>query len=245
MPDTPTTDLGRPASACLTCALPRPGRGWRTADPSYRTCAACLDRIRDTLKDIVRRYLLLNPTPGASGEHGTRGAPGFGTRPPASLHILAMRDRRSSPVARVWVGQDGRVHQESEKPPLSVHGVLETIAWDITEGRGHEPPNPRHDIPQLARLIDVNLDWATRQPAITDLDQQLRALHAQLKPVTGDPGRRHIGICPVTVDEGEHTRECGARLYAPLRGDSIECGACGEVWPREKWLRLGDLLEAS
>jgi hypothetical protein len=234
----------RPTTACLTCPPPREQRNWRPADPGYRTCASCLARIRDTLKDIVRRYLLLTPRPGASGDHG-RGAPGFGSRSPGSEHVIAMRDRRSSPVARTWLGADGRLHQESERPPLSVHGVLDTIAWDIAEARQQHGPDERSDVPQLARYIDVNLDWATRQPGIAELDQQLRHLAAQLKPVTGDPGRRHIGTCPVVIDEGQHTRECGARLYAPLRGDEIECGSCGERWPREKWLRLGDLLEAS
>lgn len=212
------------------------------ADRGYRTCDACLDRIRDTLKDITRRYALLNPKPGMSGEHG-RGAPGFGSRSPASDHIIAMRDRRSSTVARTWLGRDGRLHQESERPPLSVHGVLDTIAWDIAEQRSLDGPSDRADVPHLARYIDTNLDWATRQPTIVEVDQQLRDLVAQLKPVTGEPGRRHIGLCPNVLDEGEVTRECGARLFAPLRGDAIECGACRRVWPRSEWLRLGDLLQ--
>jgi hypothetical protein len=215
------------------------------ADHGYRTCSSCLDRVRESLRDIVRRWLMLNPQPGASGEHGSRGAPGFGSRAPASVHVIAMRDRRSSAVARVWVAADGRVHHESEHPPLSVHGVLDTIAWDIAEHRDLDGPDPRADVPQLARYIDTNLDWATRQSSIVELDRALRDLLAQLKPVTGDPGRRHIGLCPTVIDEGDTTRECGARLYAPLRGDEIACGACGRVWPREEWLRLGDLLEAS
>lgn len=234
--------LQRPTNACICCLPPGPQRGWRTADPGYKTCASCLDRIRDLLKDINRRYLLLNPRPSASGDN-TRGAPGFGSRSPASEHIIAMRDRRSSPIARTWLGRDGRLHQESEHPPLSVHGVLDTIAWDIAEARQQHGPDERSDVHHLTRYIDVNLDWATRQAGIAEVDQQLRALTAQLKPVTGEPGRRHIGLCPVVIDEGEHTRECGARLYAPLKGDEIECRACGEVWPREKWLRLGDLLQ--
>lgn len=247
--DTPGTSryaANRPTSACLTCLPPGPNRAWRIADRGYRTCTNCLDRIRDTLRDIVRRYLILNPRPGASGDQGGRGTPGFGSRAPASEHIIAMRDRRSSVVARTWLGRDGRLHQESERPPLSIHGVLETEAVDIAEARGITGPDMRADVPQLARWIDSNLDWATRQTTIPALDTALRELVAQLKPVTGEPGRRHIGLCPSVIDEGDQTRECGARLYAPLRGDTIECGACQRVWPPSEWLRLGDLLgEAS
>lgn len=237
--------LARPSNACLCCLPPGPNRAWRPADPNYRTCSNCLDRIRETLADIVRRYLMLNPRPGASGEHGGRGAPGFGSRAPASEHIIAMRDRRSSRVARTWLGRDGRLHQESERPPLSVHNVLDTIAWDVAEAREVTGPDERVDVQGLARYIDAQLDWLTRQDTVRDVDVALRELVAQLKPVTGDPGRRHIGLCPSVVDEGDTTRECGARLYAPLRGDSIECGSCERVWPRSEWLRLGDLLEAS
>jgi hypothetical protein len=156
-----------------------------------------------------------------------------------------MRDRRSSPIARTWLGRDGRLHQEAERPPLSVHGVLHTLAWDIAEARQQHGPPERADVHELVRYIDVNLDWATRQAGIAEADQQLRALVAQLKPVTGDPGRRHIGVCPNVLDDGDTTRECGARLFAPLRGDEIVCGTCDRKWPRDEWLRLGDLLEAS
>jgi hypothetical protein len=246
VPDTPTsTDAQRPTRACLLCPPPREGAAWRLADDSYRTCSNCLDRLREALKDIVKRYAQLDPTPGASGDHGGRGAPGFGSRSPASEHILCMTDRRSSPVARTWLGADGRLHCESERPPLSVHNVLDTAAWAIAEERGIDGPDVTATVDELTRFIDAQLDWATRHEIVVDLWADLRALLAQLKPATGEPGRRHIGLCPVVIDEGEHTRECGARLYAPLKGDEIQCRACGEVWPREKWLRLGDLLEAS
>jgi hypothetical protein len=241
--DTPDTQPDqRPAHACLTCAPPKT-RAWWPADPGYRTCSTCYDKIRELLAEINRRYMQLDPAPGGSGEHGSRGAPGFGSRPAASPHIITMRDRRSSSVAHVWVGKDGRVHQEPERPPLSVPGVLDTLAWDVAEHRGQDGPDPRWRVHQLVAYLDSNLDWSTRQASVVDLSDALRALAAQLRPVTGEPGRRHIGLCPVVIDEGETTRECGARLYAPLKGDQIECGACGETWAREKWLRLGDLLQ--
>lgn len=243
MPDTPETE--RPTWACVLHLPPTDHRKWAKADDGYLTCSSCYDRLRDLLKDIVARYHRLDPAPGASGDHGTRGAPGYGSRAPASEHIIAMRDRRSSRVARTWLGRDGRLHQESERPPLSVHGVLDTIAWDIAEQRGLDGPGPRSDVDDLARYIDQHMDWITRQPVIVEIAHDLRELAAQLKPVTGDPGRRHIGLCPSVIDQGETTTECGARLYAPLRGDSIECTSCRRVWPRSEWLRLGDLLEAS
>lgn len=232
----------RPSWACVTHRPPPAGREHVKADDGYKTCSPCLDRIREDLRDVARRYVLLDPRPGASGEHGTRGAPGFGSRSPGSVHVMAMRDRRSSRVARTWLGRDGRLHQESERPPLSVHGVLDTLAWDVAEARGIEGPHDRADVCELTRWLDAQLDWATRQDSAAELARALRELLAQLRPVTGDPGRRYVGHCPSTIDDGEATRECGTRLYAPTNGDTIQCTACDREWPRAEWLRLGDLL---
>lgn len=272
-PDSPN----KPDAACITCPPPREDQPWRLADRGYLTCAGCLDRIREALKDIAKRYEQLDPAPGASGEHGSRGAPGFGSRAPASEHVIVMTDWRSKscevssdgvqyvwdPLAdttlepgqygppagayvakrEVWYGADGRGHAEQERPPRSIPAALSSLASLIAEER--DLTDPRQQVSEITRWLDQQLDWLTRQPLVVDVWAELRELVAQLKPVTGDPGRRHIGLCPVVIDEGEHTRECGARLYAPLKGDEIECRSCGEVWPREKWLRLGDLLEAS
>ncbi|HVM13623.1 MAG TPA: hypothetical protein VM287_04755 [Egibacteraceae bacterium] len=246
MPDTLADHdiAARPDGACLLHRPPPEGKPWHRADPGYATCSGCLDRLRDRLADIVARYHRLAPTPGASGDHRGRGAPGYGSRPPVSLHVIAMRDPRSGDGAHVWLAADGRVHTEPEHPPLSVRNVLETLAVDVAEQRGITPPD-RRDVPHLAGWIDRQLDWITRRPLVVDVDTAVRNLVAQLAPVTGDPARRPIGTCPNTVDDGDHTRECGARLYAPTNGDTIRCSACGRAWPRDEWLRLGDLLQAS
>lgn len=239
--------IDRPTHACLLCPPPRHHGHWRPADPNYRTCTACLDRLRDTLADISRRWLLLDTRPGASGDHGTRGAPGFSSRSPASDHIIAMRDRRSSPSAHTWLGADGRIHHEPEHPPLSVWGVLETLAWDIAETRGVDGPIDL-DVHGLCTWLDRHLDWLTRQDTVVvEHAKALRELQAQLRPVTGEPGRRHIGECPNLLDGDDGPRECRTRLFAPLRGDTISCTNpdCGRAWPREEWLRLGELLESA
>lgn len=240
--DTPT----RPSGACLLHRPPTATGAWVPADPGYRTCSGCLDRLRDTLREIATRYAKLDPTPGANSEHGGRGAPGFGSRSPASEHVIVMTDRRSSPVARTWLGRDGRLHREPERPPLSVYAVLDTIAWSVAEARGIDGPHERADVPGLARWIDQQLDWLTRNETVAEVDAELRGLLAQLKPATGEPGRRHIGCCPNVLEEDDDTRVCGTRLYAPLKGDTIQCRSCPASWPRSEWLRLGDQLgEAS
>src|SRR5690349_10517369 len=117
MTDTPDP-LARPAGACVLCPPPR-GHAWTRADDRYVTCGGCCDKLRSRITEIAERYLRLDPRPGSSGEAGSRGAPGFGSRAPASVHIISMMDPRSSQDSRVWLGKDGRVHQEETSPPRS------------------------------------------------------------------------------------------------------------------------------
>lgn len=238
------TSAAPPEHRCLLCPPPRDGRSWRRADDGYRTCSACLDRVRERLTEVGDRYAALNPRPGAQGDDGSPRPPGFGSRSPASDQVVAVRDWRSSRVAKVWLGGDGRVHRESERPPLSVLAELFTLAQHVATARELAGP-VRLTVADITRWLDGQLDWVTRQPGVVEFDQVLRELASQLRPLTGEPRPKRIGDCPNVIDEGEHTRECAAPLYAPLKGDEIRCGACGHRWPRDEWLRLGKILQVT
>lgn len=256
----------RPNGSCILHQPPDKGRPWARADDGYKTCSGCLDRLRDTLRDISRLYARLNAAPGAHADTSGRGSPGFTSRPAANLNVIVMRDRRSLPYeARldtvqyvwdpraddgegaytekrdVWIAADGRAHTEQARAPLSVPATLAGIAAGIADMRGVTPP--AGDVPHLVAWLDNQLDWLTRQDWVGEPAAELHRLAAQLRGV--EEPRRRIGKCPNTLDEGEHTRPCQANLYAPLRGDTITCHACGRRWPRDTWLNLGDLLDAS
>ncbi len=269
----PATDE-RPDHACLLHHPPGDGRPWVRADDGYRTCSKCLDRLRDTLRDIRRLYGTLNATPGAHTDTSSRPTPGFASRPAANMNVVVMRDPRSLPYEAplstdgvqyvwdpladdtlepgqygppggayvekrdVWYGADGRPHTEQPRAMLSVPATLAGITAGIADLRDITPP--RGDVPDLVRWLDNQLDWLTRQDWVPEPAAELHRLAAQLRGV--DEPRRRIGRCPNTIDEGEHTRPCQAWLYAPLRGDTIVCHACGRRWERDEWLNLGDLL---
>jgi hypothetical protein len=243
-PPEPPQSYERPPRACLLCPPPRRVGAWHLADDGYRTCAACLDRVREQLREVGARWAVLDPRPGAQGEQGGRGAPGFGSRSPGSDHVIAMRDDRSTTVARVWRGSDGKIHRESERPPQSVRGVLGRMAFYVAEARDMTGPTP-WSVPKIVEWLDDQLDWITRQDGVVEFSRAVRELLAQLRPMTGEPGARKIGQCPNTLDEGEHTRECRADLRAPLRGDEIRCRACGRRWPAAEWLQLGRTLQVA
>ena len=252
-----TTDehdpLQRPSWACVLCPPPRQAGAWRQADSGFVTCSGCDQQLRERLDNVGVRYLQLNPAPGATGGYGSRGAPGFGSRPPCNLHVVALRDPRSSDVARVWMGADGRVHRESQRPPDSVHGALCCVSWAIAEHRGVDGPGDREDVHGLLRWISRHVSYAAKHAELVlELDHAVRDLLGQLRPVTGD-ARRRIGTCPAAVEQVDvdgqgnlvqvDPARCDAPLYAPVNGaDTITCGACGTRWERADWLRLGDLL---
>lgn len=283
--------IERPDWACVLCPPPSGTRNWRQADSGYKTCDGCLDRLRLTLHEVAKRYYKLDTRPGANSDPETRGAPGFGSRAPASEHIIVMRDRRSkscevtmdgtlyedwaqsedpendeeawsrplpkgvegpleppgkyTKAREVWFAADGRGHQEQERPPRSIHGALDSMCSMVAEDRDMTPPfGPVAD---LSRWLDKQLDYVTRQDWVVDVSNELYELLAQLKPVTGDK-RQKIGRCPNTIDEGEHSRECGHPLYAPTanaKDETIRCGGCGRTWTPAHWARLLDMLESA
>jgi hypothetical protein len=233
-----------PANRCLLHPPPREGRSWRLADPGYVTCSGCLAGFRGRLGELLERWVLLSARPGASGEPGGRGAPGYGSRPPASLHVIALTDWRSSRVARAWIGSDRRVYRESLRPPLSVPGELHALCHHVADARALSADVPT-DVPAMVRWLDQHLDWITRQPGVVECDRIVRRLVGLLRPPTGEPTAKRVGRCPntITLADGEHTRECQAPLFAPLRGDEIHCRECGRRWEAVEWLRLGQMLD--
>lgn len=210
----------------------RRGPGFATRSPGSDHVIAMRDR-RSKSYEVARDGVEYIWNPEADNGHPPLPPGAYGPERPPGAYV----DKRD-----VWFGSDRKAYQEDTSPVRSVPHTLgswvQLIAEerDVTRGTGN--------VADLCAWLDRHLDWITRSDLVTDLADDLRALHRQLKTAAGAP-RRFVGLCPNTIDEGEHTRQCGARLSAPLYGDTIECAACGRPWTRMEWMRLGDLLEAS
>lgn len=148
----------RPANACLTHRPPKPGRHWRLADPSYRTCRDCCDQLHRWLSagavETVERpdgstfkrpasipglYVLLNPVP-LVVEQERRG-PGFASTVPVDEQIVVMRDPRSKSCE---VDRDGWVYRwDSEAGEYVKFDV-----WYGSDGKAHrEEEDPARSVP--------------------------------------------------------------------------------------------------
>lgn len=241
--------LVRPSGACVLCKPPLGARPWPRAYSGHLTCEHCEGNLESTLQEIADRYEKLDPRPGGQGELGGRGAPGFGSRAPASEHIIAMMDPRSSEVAKVWVAADMRVHRESERPPLSVYSMLLREVYEIAEQREMSLPEPGLRVRHLTEWLSRHVEWVTRQDSVVEFAEVLKALKKQLRPVTGDKPKRPFAECPNILDKSI----CGGPLFAPptLAHSTIRCQSCGRGWVRGKpsvepgqdeWEHLGSLV---
>ena len=215
---------------CVICSRPdKP----RRATPGYLTDTYCSDRIVSTLDEIVALYAVLPGVVPVAGNDGGRRGPGFGSRSPANDTIIALHDPRTT-----WT-EDTPLHN-----PLNVVGgwarvLVEETGSDAKVGT----------LTGAVGFLNRRIDWVTRQPWVESMWVEVREVHSQLRAITGEGKRRHVGLCPNPLNadrlaDGEELRYCQARLYAPLYGDAIECRKCGRVWPRAEWMRLGNLLDA-
>ena len=237
--------MTRPAGACLLCPPPSGSRTWRRADPGYRTCGDCLNRLRETLKDIAGRYRRLDATPGASAEVGVRGVPGFGSAPSASPHIVTMKDPRSKPceIARdaiLYTWDPNADHgrrlpdgvQGPEEPPGAYTGKREV--WFGADGRPHcEQERPPRSVPAvLASLAGMIAEDRDMTPPTGDVDDLARWLDRQLDYVTrrewvgdvSDDLHQLVGqLKPVTGDPKAWIGDCLTQITTP-DGFTQTCG---------------------
>lgn len=242
----------RPDGACLTHRPPKPDRPWTRADPGYATCRACYDRLHGWLSPLTRDndgqpdsipalFAALDPRPGVT-DHARRG-PGFGSRSPASDHVIAIRDPRS---ARVYPSD-----------PHSAPGILTAWVQAVWEDRYEDAALGLADywrrrarlpttVAEAAVWLDRHLDWITRRGMVTDLHTELGELHSQLRAATGRRGQPPVGRCIELLATGE----CGAPIYMP-RGEKprapdepiqdlpeLVCGSCGSRYSGRRLILL-------
>lgn len=162
---TVSDNASRPTNSCVLCPPPFGNRTWSRREDGYQTCLSCLEKLSETLLDVVVRYRKLNPAPATSGDSG-RFAPGFESRSPASDQIILMRDWRSKSCE---VACDEVIYywDPAYQPrlPNGVHGPLEPPGayvskrevWSASDGRRHtEQERPPLSVPwTLSALVDL------------------------------------------------------------------------------------------
>jgi hypothetical protein len=70
--------------------------------------------------------------------------------------------------------------------------------------------------------------------------RQLRALHAAVVRVCGEPGPARVATCRRLI----RGKECRGAITATPGGDTAACTVCGDQWPRARWRLLGRIEQA-
>jgi hypothetical protein len=166
------------------------------------------------LGSIEADFERLNPIPASSPLGGGTGA--FGSKSPASDHVIAMLDRRSKANA---VNRDDR-----DGAPLSVPAVIGE--WCEVPWRDSEDILPG-TVGQGFAYLRFRNDWLMQQDCAADFADEIRRLYVQLRG-HAEP-KRKIGECPAELVPGVR---CEAPLRTGVDDDVIRCHACGSSWLR-------------
>lgn len=207
------------AAPCLVCAA--------AADYARYTCQRCPEKMRRQLGEIDTYYNALDAEPVRSGP-SERSAPGFRSRPPGRLDVIASRDRRSLPYA---VGADDE--DASVRP---VRESLHMLALWIAEEAGDEPRPPCPTVTTESGYLRGRVEWCTGREWVDELAADIVELHRQCAQMAGDGPEPPVGQC-----------ECGGMLFA--RGQqvlsAVTCGQCSTVYSGVEILRAAQRVTAA
>jgi hypothetical protein len=250
-----TIDTHRPATIGRIC--------WRhhdaladLLDPTQHGTRYNPERPDDprVLPSIPAMYAMLDASP-RTGPAVIGSSSAFGSRPPADLHVIALRDPRSACTGPA-PDDDGLTG------PWSTLATLATLAErvdrrDIHGNRIHPPRHP--SVPTLARWLHLQLDWLCHQTWIDEVWTDLRTLSAQLRGAIGDAPARPVGACRTRVDDDGHETpngpwSCGWPLHMPTLPPRapddppvlpvLRCGSCGHRYTGAELAQLGQPAEA-
>lgn len=70
--------------------------------------------------------------------------------------------------------------------------------------------------------------------------RELRALHAAVVRVCGEPGPAKVATCRRLI----RGHECRGAITATPGGDTAACTVCHDQWPRARWRLLGRIEQA-
>lgn len=208
----------------------------RAAETGTLLCSPDRVRLADALQELADGHARLDPTPSAGGSRGGRGAPGFGSRPPARVDVLTLTDRRAQAF--------------DPDEPTRATGIVRVVGWWADQARETGIVSPRTgartvegEVAQLLEHLDeITACWWV-QPMVAAIHGAAAHLHRALgeqQPTIP------LGPCPQPVD-GLLGPQCGGQVRARAYGEKARCTQCGTRWDgvarlRELGQQLGDAV---
>lgn len=183
--------------------------------PLRYACERCVHATRRRLDELQEHVVVLTTTltPAGRALDPSPRSPGYGSRPPVSLDVLAALDYRSHADG---TGPD----DDPEESTLSVLGSLHRIALYVSDRRYRDEltdwlvPRPL-TVTTLARWLRLHTEWCAHQQWAASYVDVVRALHAQLRRQARDVPERSLGVC---ISPG-----CGGTVWPDRDGDGGRC----------------------
>jgi len=172
-PATGPRDRSRAALARSTAAAVCVVRGCTRSVYTGHACPECVTELGQQLRELGEYTGVLwhmkEPIRGSAG----RGSPGYGSRPPLRLDVLAALDPRTLPTPDddVW----------------SIWGTLDRIAAWIAQERGEKPRGLWYVLTQL--------QWAAGQDGFGDVADAVQELHRRVQGLAHDRPESSLGDC--------------------------------------------------
>lgn len=174
VPATGPRDRSRPALARSTAAAVCVVRGCTRAVYTGHACPECVSELGQQLRELDEYWGVLphmkEPVRGAAG----RGSPGYGSRPPLRLDVLAALDPASLPTPEddVW----------------SIPGTIRRLGEWIATERG-EPRKPG------VWYVLAQLQWAAGRDGFGDVADAVQELHRRAQGLAHDRPDGKLGAC--------------------------------------------------
>jgi hypothetical protein len=157
-----------------------------------------------------------------------------------SLHHIAPLSRRMSTTRVSGSRSKDHLNMSALDARRDIVAILESWSEFVVDELGKAAPS--RSVPQLARMLLLNVRWLTAQPPAADFADEIEDLRAELlRTIDPGPGERGgvnrrcvVPGCPGVIDTGGRAAGVGA-------GGSIGCSS-GHAWDMHEWITLRPLV---
>ena len=160
-----------------------------------------------------------------------------------SLHHIAPVSRRMNTTRVSGSRSRDHLNLSALDARRDIVAILESWSGLVVEELGEAAPS--RSVPQLTRLLLLNVAWLTAQPPAAEFADEIEELKVELLH-TIDPGPHELQAlirecvidgCAGVISTSPHTVGSGAGAR-----NAIRCSA-GHEWQMHEWITLRPLLE--
>jgi hypothetical protein len=158
-----------------------------------------------------------------------------------SLHHIAPVSRRMNTTRVSGSRSRDHLNLSALDARRDILAILESWSGLVVEELGTSAPS--RSVPQLTRMLLMNVAWLTAQPPAADFADEIEELKAELlRTIDPDPGELNALIrecvvdgCPGVISTSPQQAGAGAQ-------STIRCSS-GHEWEMREWITLRPLME--